>query len=67
MEDRRFTEFNLRRMLESATDLRPDIISGRWVIVARFRRRGWEIIVEPDSDIRRLVVITAYPTGASAP
>jgi hypothetical protein len=61
MADRRFTEVDLRRMLEYATGFRRDIIEGRWVITSRHRRRYWDIIVEPDPDARLLVVITAYP------
>ena len=61
MVDRRFTEVDLRRMLEYATGIKRDVIEGRWVISSRHRRRHWEIIVEPDFDARLLVVITAYP------
>lgn len=61
MIDRRFTEVDLRRMLEHATSFKRDAIEGRWVISSRHRRRHWEIILEPDFDARLLVVITAYP------
>lgn len=61
MLDRRFTEVDLRRMLESASGYQLDIVEGRWVIESRHRRHGWEIIVEPDFDVELLVVITAYP------
>jgi hypothetical protein len=61
MADRRFTELDLRRMLEYATDFKGDVVAGRWVISSRHRRRHWEIIVEPDFDVSLLVVITAYP------
>jgi hypothetical protein len=60
MADRRFSELDLRAMLEHPIGCRPDIIEGRWVIVATFRRRTWEVVVEPDFDTRRLVVVTAY-------
>jgi hypothetical protein len=60
MVDRRFTEIDLRRMLDRATGYRRDIEPGRWVIVTRHRRQPWEVIVEPDLDARRLLVITAY-------
>jgi hypothetical protein len=63
MEDRRFTEVDLRAMLNNATGLREDEVAGRWVVLARHRRRRWEIIVEPDRQLRVLVVITAYPVG----
>jgi hypothetical protein len=55
------TELDLRRMLEDASGLRPDVEEGRWIVSARHRRRGWEIVVEPDEAERVLVVITAYP------
>lgn len=35
MADRRFTEIDLRAMLEGASGYRHDIIEGRWVIETR--------------------------------
>lgn len=61
MVDRRFTEVDLRRMMGRATVYRRDIVKGRWVILTRHRRKGWEVIVEPDPTEELLVVITAYP------
>jgi hypothetical protein len=61
MADRRFTEIDLRRMLERAAGYRDDVVEGRWVIETRHRRRAWEVIVEPDSARRLLVVVTAFP------
>ena len=61
MDDRRFTEIDLRRMLERATGYRPDVVEGRWVIETRHHRRAWEVIVEPDWERQLLVVVTAYP------
>jgi len=61
MEDREFTEIDLRDMLDRATGLRPDLLVGRWVIETRHVRTRWEVIVEPDSGKEVLVVITAYP------
>lgn len=60
MEDRDFTEVDLRQMLWTASGFREDIIDGRWIIETRFRGESWEIIVEPEVQQRRLVVITAY-------
>ena len=57
MVDRRFTEVDLRRMLERATRDREDIVGGRWAIDTRNARRAWQVIVER----RLLVVVTAYP------
>jgi hypothetical protein len=51
MHDRRFTELQLRVMLERASSFREDDIPGRRVIRSRHGRRRWEIIVEPDPDL----------------
>ncbi len=61
MTDRRFTEVDLRRMLEHSYRVRRDIVPGRWVAVTRHHGRRWEVIVEPDLDRELLVVVTAYP------
>jgi hypothetical protein len=63
MVDRQFTEIDLRWMLEHMARLRRDILEGRWVAEARHRGRDWEVIVEPDFESQRLVVVTAYPLG----
>jgi hypothetical protein len=61
MEDRRFNEIDLRRMLERATRHREDVVEARWVIETRRRGRAWEVIVEPDWERQLVVVVTAYP------
>ncbi len=61
MEDRRFNEIDLRAMLERASLYRQDIVAGRWLIETRHKKRGWEIVVEPDVACNLLVVVTAYP------
>jgi hypothetical protein len=61
MEDRRFTELDLRRMLELASGYRRDVAPGRRVISTRHRRKAWEVVVEPLAAERLLLVITAYP------
>ena len=63
MEDRGFNEVDLRAMLEHAHSYRPDIVEGRFVIDTRHGKSAWEVIVEPDSIGRLIVVITAYPIG----
>jgi hypothetical protein len=60
MDDRRFTEIDLRRMLERATGYREDVVEGRWVVETKHRGRAWDVIVEPDLERRLLVVVTAY-------
>lgn len=61
MEDRRFSEVDLRTMLRRATSYHRDVVAGRWVVVASHRKRRWEVIVEPDRDAMVLVIVTAYP------
>ena len=61
MDDRRFTEIELRQMLERALGYREDVAEGRWVVETRHRRKAWEVIVEPDQERQLLVVVTAYP------
>lgn len=61
MDDRRFTEVDLRRMLEQATGHRRDTVAGRWVIQTRHRRRVWEVIVEPLITEQLVLIVTAYP------
>lgn len=63
MEDRGFSEVELREMLEHASGYHPDVVDGRWAIETRHERRRWEIIVEPDERSGRLIVVTAYRIG----
>jgi hypothetical protein len=66
MEDRDFTEVDLRRMLERGTGYHPDVVEGRYVIDTRHRRRAWQVIVEPDEAEQLLVVVTGYPVEATS-
>ncbi len=61
MEDREFTEVDLRDMLERARGYRPDVVERRWIILTNHLRQSWEVIVEPDPEEHLLVVVTAYP------
>jgi hypothetical protein len=61
MVERDFTEVGLHTMLDRATTYRRDVVEGRWVIETRHLRRLWEVVVEPDFDATKLVVVTAYP------
>jgi hypothetical protein len=60
---RRFGEVDLRLMLDSVRFLRSDVVDARWVARAKLDGRPWEVILEPDHERRRLVVVTAYPVG----
>jgi hypothetical protein len=59
MEDRGFTEVDLRQMLETAQSFREDVVEGRFVVETRFHGRPWEV-VEPDEVEHLLVVVTAF-------
>lgn len=61
MEDRDFTEIELRGMLDVADGYRADVVAGRWLIETKHGGRRWEVIVEPDPAAELVVVITAYP------
>jgi hypothetical protein len=65
MEDRGFNEVDLRAMLEQALNYQRDVVEGRWIIETRQHHKRWEVIVEPDDDLRLLVVVTAYPIWES--
>ncbi len=65
MFERRFTELDLRRMLEHAGGYRADVVEGRRVIETRHNRKDWEVIVEPDNEQKVLLVVTAYPVEES--
>ena len=41
MEDRTFTEVDLRLMLERATAFRHDVVDDRFVVETRFRADPW--------------------------
>ena len=60
MRERWFNEADLRQMLHDATEWSPDLEEGRFVVRSRWEGRNWEIIVEPDPEDRRLVIITAF-------
>jgi hypothetical protein len=46
MENRGFSELDLRQMLSIASGLRQDVVPDRSVIETRHRRKPWEVIVE---------------------
>lgn len=64
MEQRGFTDLDLRQMLDSATGLREDYFEDRWIVETTHQGRDWEVIVEPDADETLLIIITAYAVGA---
>jgi hypothetical protein len=63
MEDRGFNEVELREKLERGQGYRQDVVEGRWVVTTSHGQQAWEVIVEPDHEEQRLVVVTAYGLG----
>jgi hypothetical protein len=63
MQDRSFSEVDLRDMLQRATNLRLDPLPGRWVVETTHAARNWEVIVEPDAMVQLLIVVTAFSVG----
>ena len=60
MEQRDFTEVELRSMLQRANSYAPSVVEDRFMIETTHRGRPWIVIVEPDLYERLLVVVTAY-------
>ena len=60
MVDRRFTEADLREMLEDVSRVRPGSGTSRWVAECPWRGEYWEVVLEPDPASNEIVVVTAY-------
>ena len=65
MEERGFSEIELRFMLDRATNIRPARRPGRWQITTRRSGQPWVVVVEPDTENRTLMIVTAYPIEAN--
>jgi len=63
MSSRRFGEVDLRLMLDAATGFRKSREDGRFVVETTHDGRPWAVVVEPLTDERILVVVTAYPAS----
>ena len=61
MEERGFSEVELRTMLADATAITSSRRSGRWLISTHLGDAPWVIVVEPDLDDQIMYVVTAYP------
>ena len=60
MEERGFTELDLRAMLDVGTKVSPAIMPGRWIVLTRHNRHPWLVVLEPDEADQILWVVTAY-------
>ena len=64
MEERGFSEVELRTMLADASDMTPSRRQGRWLVRTRFMRSRWLVVVEPDPIDEIVYVITAFPDAS---
>jgi hypothetical protein len=62
MEERGITEVEVRHVLQNATTLSRGA-AGRWIATGRRGRQRWRIVLEPDDQRQRVVVVTAYRLG----
>ncbi len=63
MEERGFTEVDLRAMLQAPLGLEPSVHDGRFVVRCGHRDRSWAVVVEPWESEHLLVIVTAYQPG----
>jgi hypothetical protein len=61
MEERQFSEVELRTMLAEATRTSDACRPGRFVVACRHQGAPWAVVVEPDLDAQLLFVVTAFP------
>lgn len=58
MEQRGVTEVEVRGMLEKATGFELNVVGGRFMINVRHLQSSWIVIVEPDAEVKLLVIVT---------
>ena len=59
-KERGISEIVLRHMFERADSVHPGATEGRWRVATSHDARRWIIVVEPEDETQRLVVITAF-------
>jgi hypothetical protein len=60
MEERGFSEIELRGMVSDVEDLVEARRPGRFIGRTRLRDRPWIVVLEPDTEERVIFVVTAY-------
>jgi len=60
MEDRGFTETDLRTMLADAVNL-VEQAHGTFLVETQLADVRWEVIVVPEDDEQVITIVTAYP------
>lgn len=61
MEERSFSETELRTMLAVAFEIAGARRPGRCLVSTRFQGAPWTVVLEPDTEDRLVFVVTAYP------
>jgi hypothetical protein len=61
MDEREFSELEVRAMVTDAIDVAPGRHPGRYVAITRLHGQPWVVILEPDADDQLLWVVTAHP------
>lgn len=60
MEERSFSELELRRMLDVASEVIPGRVPGRFEVRTRHRGKAWVVVLEPDLEEQVVHVVTAF-------
>jgi hypothetical protein len=60
MEERAFSELELRAMLDDAREFTQGARRGRWIVQTRYAGQPWTVVLEPDQDEQVIYVVTAY-------
>jgi hypothetical protein len=60
MEERDFSEVELRGMISDVDDLTPGRRPGRYLGRTKLRGQPWVVVLEPDPEDQVVVVVTAY-------
>lgn len=61
MEEREFSEVELRTMLADAGRVVSARRPGRFLVSTRYGGKPWAVVLEPDKDERLLFIVTAFP------
>jgi archaeosine-15-forming tRNA-guanine transglycosylase len=57
---RGFNETDLRILITDAAGFRPSDVEGRFVLHSRLGADEWRVVVEPDFEEHKLIVVTAW-------
>jgi hypothetical protein len=61
MEERQFSEVELRTLIAKATRVSGARRPGRFIVACRHQAGPWTVVIEPDPAAQLLFVVTAFP------